>query len=113
MEEYLNLLLVEYYKGGPVPTEKSDIFQLGLVLAEMFSGYNPQKRMTSGDYGEPIELNPFYIEGGLGPPIKNLITPMLEADPTKRPSAAQLVVRWQELFLEAARRSHALDGRVF
>jgi serine/threonine protein kinase len=105
--------LVEYYKGGPVPTEKSDIFQLGLVFAEMFSGYNPQKPMTSGDYGEPIELNPFYIQGGLGAPIKNAIMPMLDTDPANRPTAVQLLMRWQELFLEAAKRSHALEGRVF
>src|SRR5262249_37848427 len=29
--------LVEYYKGGPVPTDKSDVYQLGLLFAELFS----------------------------------------------------------------------------
>jgi serine/threonine protein kinase len=105
--------LVEYYKGGAVPTGKSDIYQLGLLFAEMFAGTNPQKPMSKGDYKEPIELNPFFIPGGLGLPIKNLIMPMLEEDPAGRPTAAELVVPWQGLFLEAAKRSHALDGRVF
>lgn len=104
--------LIEYYKGGPVPTDKSDVYQLGLVFAEMFSGANPQKPMTLGDYKEPIELNPFFIQGGLGLPIKNLIIPMLDEDSAKRPTAAQLARPWQDLFLEAAKRSHALDGRV-
>src|SRR5262249_21193983 len=104
--------LVEYYKGGPVPTEKSDVYQLGLLFAEMFSGTNPQKSMTTRDYAEPIELRSFFIEGGLGKPLKDLIDPMLDSDPTKRPSAADLVLPWKDLFLVAAKRSHALEGRV-
>ena len=104
--------LVEYYKGGPVPTEKSDVYQLGLLFAEMFSGTNPQKPMTTGNFAEPVELRGFFIEGGLGKPLKDLIEPMLDSDPVERPTAAELVVPWHGLFLEAARRSHALDGRV-
>jgi hypothetical protein len=30
--------LVAYLKGGPPPSPKSDVFQLGLVLAELFTG---------------------------------------------------------------------------
>jgi serine/threonine protein kinase len=104
--------LVEYYKGGPEPTEKSDVYQLGLLFAEMFSGANPQKPMTGGDYAKPVELRGFFIEGGLGEPLKDLIERMLNSDPAKRPTAAELVVPWQGLFLEAAKRSHALEGRV-
>jgi serine/threonine-protein kinase len=105
--------LVEYYKGGPVPTEKSDVYQLGLLFAEMFSGTNPQKPMTTRDFAEPVELRSFFIEGGLGRPLKDLIETMLDPDSAKRPAAADLVLPWQGLFLEAARRSHALEGRVF
>ena len=110
MDEYF---MVEYYKGGPVPTEKSDVYQLGLLFAKMFSGINPQKRMKTGDFAEPVELSGFFIEGGLGKPLKDLIEPMLLSDPAERPTAAELVLPWQSLFLEAAKRSHALDGRVF
>jgi hypothetical protein len=79
----------------------------------MFSGTNPQKPMTRGDFAEPVELGGYFIEGGLGKPIKDLIEPMLHSDPAERPTAADLVLPWQGLFLEAAKRSHALDGRVF
>lgn len=105
--------LVEYYQGGPMPTDKSDVYQLGLLFAEMFSGINPQKPMATGDFTEPIELREFVIEGGLGTPIKDLIMPMLNSNPAARPSAAEMAVPWQSLFLEAAKRSHALEGRVF
>src|SRR5262249_55417148 len=70
--------LIEYLKGGPAPTDKSDIYQLGLVFAEMFSGFNPQRPMKGNDFTEPIELNTFFIPGGLGRPIKDLIEPMLD-----------------------------------
>ncbi len=64
------------------------------------------------DYTEPIELRPFFIEGGLGKMLKDLIVPMLEDEPAKRPTAEKLVGPWQDLFLEAAKRAYALDGRV-
>lgn len=105
--------LVEYYKGGAVPSEKSDVYQLGLLFAEMFSGTNPQRRMTSRDFAEPVKLRDFSIDGGLSEPLRDLILSMLDADPVKRPSAAQLIIPWRDLFLEAAKRSHALEGRVF
>jgi serine/threonine protein kinase len=105
--------LVEYYKGGPVPTGKSDVYQLGLLFAEMFSGTNPQKPMRTRNFAEPVELQGFFIEGGLGRPLKDLIEPMLDSDPARRPTAEELVPPWQSLFLEAAKRSHALEGRVF
>jgi serine/threonine protein kinase len=102
--------LVEYFKGGPRPTEKSDVFQLGIVLAEMFSGKNPQK--WSNNFKDRVETNDFSIDGGMGPPIKKLIIPMLDPDVGKRPTASKALDQWQELFLYAARRSHALEGRV-
>jgi serine/threonine protein kinase len=104
--------LIDYLKGGPAPTDRSDVYQLGLVFAEMFSGANRQRPMKTNDFSEPIELAPFYIPGGLGKPIKDLIEPMFRLDPAQRPSARELLPRWQDLFLEAAKRAHALDGRV-
>jgi serine/threonine protein kinase len=104
--------LIAYFMQGPPPTDKSDVYQLGLLFAEMFSGSNPQKPMSANDFTEPIELRNFYIEGGLGKPIKDLVMPMLNPEPASRPSAAELINPWQSLFLEAAKRAHALDGRV-
>ena len=99
--------LVHYLKGGPPPTNRSDIYQLGLVFAEMFSGSNPQRPMKTGDFTEPIELDPFTIRGGLSQPIHDLIEPMLHPDPIQRPSAAELFPKSQDQFLESAKRSHA------
>ena len=78
----------------------------------MFSGSNPQRPMKTGDFTEPIELDPFTIRGGLSEPIHDLIEPMLHADPAQRPSATELFPKWQDLLLEAAKRADALDGRV-
>jgi serine/threonine protein kinase len=104
--------LVDYFQGGPPPTPKSDVFQLGLVLAELFTGVNPQAPFE-GDFAAPVRLNPLgYVPGGMGRMIKSAIEPMLNFDREARPSATDLLDRWQELFLEAAKRSHALEGRV-
>lgn len=104
--------LVQYLAGGPSPTEKSDIYQLGLVFVEMFAGRNPQTPMTAGDFAEPIKLKPSFIAGGLGRRIRDLIDPMLQADPADRPSSSDLIPSWQSLFLEAAKSAHWLEGRV-
>lgn len=103
--------LVAYYKGGPIPTGKSDVYQLGLVLAELFSGANPQKPMVTENFEEPIALNPFEVQGGQGAPITNLLMDMLREDPADRPTAAELMPSWQGLFISAARALHARDGR--
>lgn len=104
--------LVDYFRGGPPPTCKSDVYQLGLVLAEMFSGGNPQKPMVGGDYKSRVELDSFYIPGGMGSPIKDLLMRMLVEAPDDRPTAERIIPDWQDLFLEAARRSIGLEGRV-
>ena len=105
--------LVEYFRNATLPSTKSDIYQLGLVFAEMFSGKNPQQPMKTDNYAEPIELSSFYVPGGMGKLIKPLILRMLESDPAKRPSASEIIPQWHDQFLEAAERSHELEGRVF
>lgn len=104
--------LIDYLNEGPPPTEKSDIYQLGLVFAEIFSGRNPQKPMVGQDYSQKIELEDFRIEGGLGIPLKKLIRPMLEEKPENRPKASEAMIEWRELFLRAAKQSNALEGFV-
>jgi serine/threonine protein kinase len=105
--------LVEYLKGGPAPTPKSDVFQLGLVLAELFTGNNPQFPLQGNDFTAPVELNPLGdVPGGMGEMIKPWIAAMLDVHPSTRPSASDLFIPWQGLFLEAARRAHTLEARV-
>ena len=107
--------LIEYLSGGPAPTSKSDVYQLGLVLAELFTGRNPQESFAeNGAITSPIVLHPIgSIAGENGLFIRELIQSMLTENRVDRPAAGQLVDAWQGLFFKVARLSHALEGRVF
>ena len=83
-----------------VPDEKSDIFALGLVFHEYYCGKLP--------YYDPNEYEYIYeaaLDGGQIIPDKdampeelaNLIMSMLDADPSKRPSAKQIMKELQEM----------------
>lgn len=95
--------LVAYHNGGPKPSPASDVFQLGLVIAELFTGKNPQLK---GAPEKAIELEPIAdIPGKLGAPVKALIQSMLTKE-ENRPSAKVLLGQWQELYLELLRREY-------
>lgn len=103
---------VAYLKGEAPLTVRSDIFQLGLVLAEFFTGRNPER--PTEDFRDVVQLDRLgWIRGGLGGMISNVINEMLTIDVTRRPTAAQLLSAWEGIFGEAVRRSHALEGRAF
>lgn len=76
------------------PDEKSDIFGLGLMFHEYYCGFLPY--YDQNEYEYPYEA---ALDGGLLKPdtemipddIANLITSMLNADPTKRPSAEEII----------------------
>ena len=53
--------LVSYFKYGTAPSPRSDVFQLGLVLCELFTGMNPQKPMVANDHAAEIELSPLNV----------------------------------------------------
>jgi serine/threonine-protein kinase len=109
--------LVAYLRGEGAPSPKSDVYQLGLVFAELFTGRNPQ-RSASGPglealKGDIVLDDVLAVPGSHGVPIRNLITSMLEADPVRRPAASELLVPWLGIFTDVARQVHALDERVF
>jgi serine/threonine protein kinase len=95
-------------------TSASDVFQLGLVAAELFSGENPQIPLDGTDKLVAVQLRPIAeIPGDLGGAIKGLITRMLKSDPRTRPPIDNLIDGWQGVFFRAAKIARGLEGRVF
>lgn len=105
--------LIEYAKSkGGVITSKSDIFQLGLVLAELFCGSHPLKARR-GPLDE-IELESLDIfSASNAQTIRGLIESMLELDVVRRPSALELFDRWEGPFNEVIADAQRLEGRAF
>jgi serine/threonine protein kinase len=106
--------LVAYAKGEAELTTKSDVFQLGLVVAELFTGTNPAQ--PPKDILDPVVLRglePPNISGALGSGIHELVQLMLIFDERDRPRAVDLIDRWEGIFREIVDRSHDLNGRVF
>ncbi len=103
--------LIAYAAGEGDITTKSDVFQLGLVVAELFTGRNPAQKPNQ--HLDPLILDPlWHVPGGLGAPIATQIKRMLTIDPNARPDAVALLDPWQGIFQTAADRAHELDGRV-
>lgn len=95
-------------------TIASDMFQLGLVAAELFTGRNPEKRAEHNDFLSPVELEPLrYISGSSGAIIADIIRGMLQMSPGDRPSPATLLTQWTGVFFSVASLQHAIEGRVF
>jgi serine/threonine protein kinase len=102
---------VAYLKGEAALTPRSDVFQLGLVLAELFTSRNPERFASA--FTDAVELEPLaWVRGGLGRMVANVINRMLLMDPIARPSAPELLSAWEGIFREAVARSHALEGRA-
>jgi serine/threonine protein kinase len=106
--------LVAYVRGEAYPTTKSDVFQLGLVVAQLFTGRNPECRAENNAFKSDVELEPLApIPGSYCDQIANLVDSMLELDPANRPTAGELLPAWRGLFFDAAEQLSALEGRVF
>ena len=104
--------LVAYAKNEADISTKSDVYQLGLVVAEIFTGKNPQ--IKAKDFLDQVRLDGITdIAGRHSVIIREFIETMLESDPEKRPSAADLIDRWEGVFREVVDQCHQLEGRVF
>jgi serine/threonine-protein kinase len=106
--------LVAYAKNESALTVKTDVFQLGLVLAELFTGWNPSKRPAGNDMLAPVELASLgTCPGTFGGAIATLLFRMLAMDPAQRPTASQLMDGWLRLFENVCSQTHDIEGRVF
>jgi serine/threonine protein kinase len=104
--------LISYAKNESNITPKSDVFQLGVVAAELFTGWNPQ--IPTNNLLDPLKMKPIgTVAGKWGGQISNLINNMIVPDPNQRPSANELMDSWQGAFENVAKDAYALEGHVF
>ncbi len=102
---------VAYLNNESALTPKSDVFQLGLVLAELFTGRNPERR--AADFSAPVELDPLgAIPGSLSESITSVLSRMLVMDPNSREVASRFLAPWEGIFQSAVKQAHALEGRA-
>lgn len=106
--------LVSYAKGdGPITT-KSDVFQLGLVLTQLFTGRNPCVSPEKGDPFSPVRIEQIgQVPGNHGGLFVPLLREMLEMNPDDRPSAGDLLGRWLGAFERLAEISRDFHGETF
>lgn len=104
--------LIEYAKERiPAITAKSDVFQLGLVFAEVFCGDSP---LRDRDVYDEIELDPLKaVPGDSGDIIRSNIERMLIMDSQARPSATDLFDLWDGVFQRVVFDARRLEGRAF
>lgn len=104
--------LVGYAKNECQLHLKSDIFQLGLVLAQVFTGKNPL--LPSNDMLDAIKLNPISkINCSYGGWLASTLKKMLDMNPNKRPSAETLLDDFTGIFAKYSEKRMALDGQMF
>lgn len=112
LHRYRSPDIVEAINSGTPLTSKSDVFQLGLVLAEMFTGVNPCLERQDGsskvfvdDIGE--------IYGRFNAKITKLLSEMLDQNAPTRPDADSLIDRWQTILFDAYDYILEVDRNVF
>lgn len=102
--------LVRYVRDGTPPSPKSDVFQLGLVVAEMFFRWNPLK---FAEIDADIALNNLPdVTGTHLPRIKELVHRMLVIDPDSRELPESLLDDWDGVLHSVADGYSGLEGRV-
>jgi serine/threonine protein kinase len=104
--------LVKYLRGEALLSVNSDVFQLGLVLTHLFTGWNPAK--PSKDFSADVELEPVgHVPSQFGARLAGLLRLMLEPDPASRRSAGELIDAWEAVFRDITDASHHLEERAF
>lgn len=100
LHRYRSPDIVDFINNATPLSSKSDVFQLGLVLTELFTGKNPCSLAESGSDEVKIEDLP-KVHGRFGKNIDTILISMLEIDPNKRPSSDELIENWQTVLFKA------------
>lgn len=104
--------LVAYAKGEAQLDLHSDIFQLGLVIAEMFSGHNPLEKAEQ--FTDDLVLNSVsYINGKHAGRVVAIIGKMLKENPDERIGIDALLGDFTGVFSAYAEDHHELHGQFF
>lgn len=94
--------LVEYHVTGKKPPPASDVFQLGLVASELFTGKNP---LRPGGPKKSFQLEPLAdLPGPVGETIKARLEEMIVMETEARLPARLLLPRWLDLYRTVIRR---------
>ena len=102
--------LVAYAKGEDNPSFESDLFQLGLVIAYIFTRQNVL--MEAKIIDEPIRVKPFSIHRGkYSGKIKYALNGMLNIDKEKRWDLDKTYKYFSKLFMEYAKDDLELNGK--
>lgn len=101
--------LVRYAKNEQPLTTASDVYQLGLVAAEMFTGTNPLKH--DDNLLSDIQLNELKdVVGQDGKLIKDLIQKMLISDPSHRGKITELLDGFDGALRATTTKQIEIDG---
>lgn len=74
-------------------TAQSDIFGLGLIFHEYLTGESPDYGEYSFPFMQVLDNKPLSLSGKVPPPLKNLLTEMLDLNPNKRPTISETFER--------------------
>lgn len=112
LHRYRSPDIVESIRNGTALTTKSDVFQAGLVLAELFTGNNPCVLAKSGSEKVHINYLP-KVHGRYGNNIAEILNSMLQEDPAKRPPAEELIEKWKVVLFKAYEYMLKVERNVY